>query len=254
MPRAAGAGGRAVLQRWARASLLIGTTTAAAIGAASCASTGPGEALTFDFDFDAGPQGFVAGFADYPPAREGDFELTSGHRARPSPLGPRSGLFISGINRSADLFMFFKGSITGLTPGARYAVEVGTEIATTTPAGCAGIGGPPGESVWIKAGASAEEPAAILDGTHLRMNIDIGNQSRDGTQAVVLGDIANSRSCEQSPAWELKALGPASPPAAITVPADGRVWVIIGADSGFEGRTEIYFTRASVVLTPIPGP
>lgn len=254
MSRAPRVGVHAALQRRARALLLMGTTIAAAIGAASCASTGPGEALTFDFDFDPGPQGFVAGFADYPPAREGDFELTSGHRARPAPLGPRSGLFISGINRSADLFMFFKGPIAGLTPGARYAIEVGTEIATTTPAGCAGIGSPPGESVWIKAGASAEEPAAVLDGTHLRMNIDIGNQSWGGTQAVVLGDIANSRSCEQRPAWELKTLGPGAPPAAITVPPNGRVWVIIGADSGFEGRTEIYFTRASVVLTPIPGP
>ena len=244
----------AALRRWARASLLMGTAIAAAICTASCASTGPDEALTFDFDFDQGPQGFVAGFADYPPARVNDFELTSGHRALPPPLRPRSGLFISGINRSADLFMFFKGPITGLRPGARYAVEVGTEISTATPAGCAGIGGPPGESVWIKAGASVEEPAAVPDGSYLRMNIDIGNQSQGGTQAVVLGDIANSRSCEQPPAWELKALGPASPPAAITVPADGRVWVIIGADSGFEGRTEIYFTRASAVLTPIPGP
>ena len=254
MARAPTAGVHAALQRWARASLLMGTAIAAAICTASCASTGPDEVLTFDFDFDQSPQGFVAGFADYPPAREGDFELASGHRARPPPLGPRSGLFISGINRSADLFMFFKGPIAGLRPGARYTVEVGTEIATATPSGCAGIGGPPGESVWIKAGASAEEPAAVLDGSYLRINIDIGNQSRGGMQAVVLGDIANSRSCEQPPAWELKALGPASPPAAITVPDNGRVWVMIGADSGFEGRTEIYFTRASVVLKPITGP
>ncbi|MDE2716644.1 MAG: hypothetical protein OXI33_06465 [Chloroflexota bacterium] len=29
-----------------------------------------GEAMTFHFDFDEGPQGFVAGFADYPPAHE----------------------------------------------------------------------------------------------------------------------------------------------------------------------------------------
>ena len=39
-------------------------------------------------------------------------------------------------------------------------------------------------------------------------------------------------------------------PAPITIPADGRVWLLIGADSGFESRTEIYFTRASVTFTP----
>ena len=76
------------------------------------------EAMTFHFDFDEGPLGFVAGFADYPPAHEEIYELTSGHRALPPPLESRSGLFISGVNRSDDLFMFFKGLIAGLTPGA----------------------------------------------------------------------------------------------------------------------------------------
>ena len=68
-----------------------------------------GEAMTFHFDFDDGPLGFVAGFADYPPAHEEIYELASGHRALPPPLGSQSGLFISGVNRSDDLFMFFKG-------------------------------------------------------------------------------------------------------------------------------------------------
>ena len=92
----------------------------------------------------SGP-GFVAGFADYPPAHEEIYELTSGHRALPAPLESQSGLFISGVNRSDDLFMFFKGPIDGLTPEASYAVEVSVEIATSTPAGCFGVGGAPGE-------------------------------------------------------------------------------------------------------------
>lgn len=211
------------------------------------------EAITFHFDFDEGPLGFVAGFADYPSADEEIYELTSGHRALPPPLESQSGLFISGVNRSDDLFMFFKGPIAGLTPGASYAVEVSVEIATSTPSGCVGVGGAPGESVWIKAGVTAEEPVAVMDDSYLRMNIDIGNQSNSGTQAVVLGNVANSRSCEQSPEWELKALERQAIPASVSVPADGRAWLLIGADSGFEGRTDVYFTRASVTLTPSPG-
>ena len=191
----------------------------------------------------------MAGFADYSPAHEEIYELTSGHRALPPPLESQSGLFISGVNRSDDLFMFFKGPVVGLTPGARYTVDVSVEIASSTPVGCFGIGGPPGEAVWIKAGATAEEPLAVMDGSYLRMNIDIGNQSTSGIQAVVLGNIANSRQCEQPLRWEIKALGGKSTPAGISVPADGRVWLLIGADSGFEGKTEVYFTRASVTLT-----
>ena len=212
-----------------------------------------GEAMTFHFDFDEGPQGFVAGFADYPPAHEEIYELVSGHRTLPPPLESQSGLFLSGVNRSDDLFMFFKGLIVGLSPGASYAAEVSVQIATSTPSGCFGVGGAPGESVWIKAGATAEEPGAVMDDSYLRMNIDIGSQSNSGTQAVVLGNVANSRSCEQSAEWELKDLDVQSTPARISTPADGRVWLLIGADSGFESRTDVYFTRASVTLTPSPG-
>ncbi len=208
---------------------------------------------TIDFDFDEGPLGFVAGFADYPPTHEEIYELTSGHRALPAPLESQSGLYISGVNRSDDLFMFFKGPIDGLAPGASYGVEVSVEIATSTPAGCFGVGGAPGESVWIKAGVTAEEPVATMDDSYLRMNIDIGSQSNSGTQAVVLGNVANSRQCEQAREWELKGLESESTLAGISVPADGRVWLLIGVDSGFESRTEVYFTRAVVTLVPGSG-
>jgi len=233
--------------------LFIGVAIVALSAGCRSLPSDTGEAMTFHFDFDEGPQGFVAGFADYPPAHEEIYELTSGHRTLPPPLESQSGLFISGVNRSDDLFMFFRGPIDGLTPGASYSVEVSVEIATSTPSGCVGVGGAPGESVWIKAGVTAEEPLAVLDDSYLRMNIDIGSQSNSGTQAVVLGDVANSRSCEQSPAWELKALERQSMPAGISAPADGRAWLLIGADSAFESRTDVYFTPASVTLTPSPG-
>ena len=213
--------------------------------------TEPTDGLTFTFDFSRGPQGFVAGFADYSPGDAQNFALTSGHRPLPSPLESRSALFISGINRSADLFMFFKGPVVGPRPENRYTVSVSLEIATDTPAGCAGIGGAPGESVWIKAGASAVEPLAVDDGRYVRMNVDIGTQSNGGAQARVLGNLANSRHCEQSREWELKLMhgGPAPTPP-ISIPADGRAWVLFGADTGFEGLTEVYFTRVSVTFVP----
>ncbi len=214
-------------------------------------STRLADALTFTFNFHRGAQGFIADFADYPPAYNEGYELTSEFRPLPSPLEPRSALFISGVNHSGDLFMFFKGQFGGLVPGARYAVAASVEIATDTRTGCFGIGGPPGESVWIKAGASAVEPLPVLVGSSLRMNIDIGSQSVGGEHAVVLGDVANSRSCEQSRQWEHKSFRSRSLPTLLSAPADGRAWLLFGVDSGFAGRTEIYFTQASVAFTPI---
>ena len=216
-------------------------------------SSNGADASTITFDFNRGGQGFAADFADYPPDNEEIFELTSDHRPLPAPFESRSGLYLSGVNRSDDLFMFFKGELGGLVPGAHYDVSVSVEIATDVPAGCFGVGGPPGESVWIKAGVTEIEPVPVLEGTYLRMNIDIGNQSNGGEQAVVLGDMANSRSCEQSRRWELKSFAPRSVPAPFSASPNGRAWLMFGIDSGFESRTQVYFTRATVLLRPGKG-
>ena len=211
----------------------------------------PTGALMFRFDFNRGPQGFTAGFADYPYADAAIYELTSDYRPLPPPLDRQSALFISGVNHSDDLFMFFKGLVDGLRPGARYGVAVRLEIATSAPAGCVGVGGSPGESVWVKAGVTAEEPLPIREGSYLRMNVDVGNQANGGAQAVVLGNVATSRDCEQPPQWERKTFQSRTVPEPISVPPDGRVWLLFAVDSGFEARTAIYFTRASVTFTPL---
>ena len=204
------------------------------------------------FDFRRGPLGFVADFADYPPAHEDIYRLDAGHRPLPEPLGPQPALFIGGDNRSDDLFMFYRAEVGGLLPGARYLVAFEVEIATDVPAGCVGIGGAPGESVWVKAGAAGVEPVPVLQGTHLRMNVDIGRQSNEGEHAIVLGTVANTRTCEEPRGWELKSFAARSLGAPVSASADGRVWLLLGVDSGFEGRTEIYFTRARATLIPAP--
>ena len=231
-------------------TLLPGVFVGVGLFISGCDMTEPTDDLTFTFDFGSGSQGFVAGFADYVPANEEDYDLTSGHGALPAPLASRSGLFISGINRSADLFMFFKGPIDGLQPG-RYEATVSLEVATDERAGCFGVGSPPGEGVTVKGGATEVEPLPVLEGSWLRMNIDVGSQSEGGTQAVVHGDIANSRRCEESPRWELKSFVGRSIPEPVSVSPGGRAWLLFGTDSGFEGRTGIYFTRATVSFKPM---
>lgn len=94
------------------------------------------EYRSFSVDFRDGPQGFVADFADLPATDTAIYELMSGFGPLPSPLGPDEALFISGHNRSDDLFMFFRGQVGGLVPGARYNATVSVEIATDTPFGC----------------------------------------------------------------------------------------------------------------------
>ena len=214
-------------------------------------SSEPTDAVTFTANFHRGTQGFVADFADYPADDPEPYELTSGYRQLPSPLESKSALFISGVNRSDDLFMFYKGHVGGLVPGVRYVVAASAEIATNVPAGCVGVGGAPGESVWIKAGASEVEPVPVREGDYLRMNVDIGNQSNGGDQAVVLGNMANSRSCEQPRRWERKSFPGRSIPEPVSASPSGRIWLLFGVDSGFESLTEVYLTRVSVSFAPM---
>ena len=212
---------------------------------------GPSEAMTFGFDFDRGQMGFVAGFADYPPADEAIYRLTSDYRALPATLdASRNALFISGINRSDDLFMYFKGQVNGLGANTRYRASFAVEFATNVPSGCSGVGGAPGESVWVKAGATTVEPVAFDDGGQLRMNIDKGNQANGGANAVVLGNVANSRLCQQLPQWELKSVNSSGAMVEVTSDRNGRVWLLFGTDSGFESLTALYYTHVSVTFLP----
>ena len=81
----------------------------------------------------------------------------SGHRRLPDGL-EGSGLYIQGHNRSDNLFMFFKRQVGGLKADAEYTAVLYLDLATNVPEGLVGIGGSPGESVFVKTGASTVEP------------------------------------------------------------------------------------------------
>ncbi len=91
--------------------------------------------------------------------------------------------------------MYYKSRLTGLMPNTLYRAGFVLGLATNAPRGCTGVGGAPGESVYLKAGVSAVEPVAILAGDgHLRMNIDKGNQSNGGA-ALERHGSATSMGC-----------------------------------------------------------
>ena len=212
----------------------------------------PSEPLTARVDFSTGQHGWTAGFSDYPPADEAIYHLQSDYRTLPAPLDTsQRALFISGVNRSDDLFMYWKGQIVGLSPGTRYRASFEVEFATNAPSGCVGVGGAPGENVWIKAGATDIEPESVLDGSFLIMNIDKGNQLTSGENAFVLGDVASSQPCgEGEPQWELKRLS-SMETVDVTADSDGRIWLLVGSDSGFESITSLYYTRVLATFEPI---
>ncbi|MFY7948070.1 MAG: hypothetical protein ACOVRP_02545, partial [Gemmatimonas sp.] len=140
--------------------------------------------------------------------------------------------------------------VGGLQPGRSDGVARQLRLATGAPSGCVGVGGAPGESVWVHAGATAGEPRTVLQGAEdYRVNIDRGNQSVGGSQGVVLGTIANgSTDCLQR-RFATKLLA-SHAPHAVTADGAGRVWLHAGIDSGFEAYSEVYLQSLEVVFTP----
>ncbi len=207
--------------------------------------------LAFTFDHDA--EGWVVGFADLPADAPQDlYELAGEHRPLPEGL-EGGGIYVQGHNRSDDLFMYLKRQVGGLRPNTAYSVSVSLDLATSVATGLVGIGGSPGESVFVKAGGSAVEPAGAADGSgHLRMNIDKGNQSRGGEAMVVLGDIAHPDASRDS--YAIKTLTNEDAPLTATTDGEGRLWLIAGTDSGFEGLTTLYYARISFTLTEVTPP
>lgn len=206
------------------------------------------------FSFERGSLGFEAVFADRPPGEDQFYELDYAYEALPAPLAVRRGVRLSGNNHSDDLAMLVKRELAGLMPNTLYKLELDMEVASDVPGGCFGVGGSPGDSVYLKLGASTHEPMALTaaDGW-LRFNFDFGQQSESGENAKVVGTLANSYSCDAGPSapWELETLSTRGHNLRARTDAAGALWVVAGSDSAFEGRTDWYLTALRVRLEPV---
>ncbi|MCY3880495.1 MAG: hypothetical protein OXG61_00050 [Chloroflexi bacterium] len=243
---------------WLAAVLLTALLLPAAVPASVDAQEAEETRYTFSFENDA--EGWVVDFADLPADAPQDlYELDGGHRPLPEGLDG-SGIYVQGHNRSDDLFMFLKRQVGGLRPDTEYVVSISIDLATSIPPGLVGIGGSPGESVYVKAGASPVEPVTSEDDIgHLRLNIDKGNQARGGEAMVVVGDITHPDASRDT--YAIKTLTNAEQPLTVRTDGEGRLWLIVGTDSGFEGFTTLYYAGIAYTLTEVapteveaPGP
>lgn len=198
------------------------------------------------YNFNQGNQQWQAGFADYPDDNADIYQLTSGIRDLPAGFSGK-GFYLAGMNRSDDLFMYIKRQITGLEPSSRYQLSVAVRFLTDAGADCFGIGGAPGESVYLKFGYAEQEPKQA--GYYL--NVDKGNQSQDGSRGRVIGNIAAADiGCDGQKFAGKTVTGSGNTPLRFTSNADGTIWVFIGTDSGFEGLTRLYYQELELRITP----
>ncbi|WP_017730105.1 hypothetical protein [Nafulsella turpanensis] len=187
---------------------------------------------------------WTADFADYPADQEEMFQLRSGSSPLPKESGQtKPSLMLSGHNYSDDLFMYLYRKVEDLKPNTPYLISFNVELASNAPRNSVGIGGSPGASVYLKAGAIAYPPARekeMVGGTpYWLVNFDKGNQAQEGKDMTVLGHIGTNLNDFTYTLIDRSSTVPFS----VTTNEKGELWLLLGIDSGFEGETTLYFTK-----------
>lgn len=219
---------------------------AAAIGMSILAGTAAAKETTagLTFDFNQNDGGFTLIFSDYPNEQgvEEFYELRSGHEEVPIAEAGK-GLFLSGNNHSDDLFMGYYKDLSGLVPETEYQFTVRFQLATNVENDMIGIGGAPGESVFVKCGVASKEPENSLDSlNHFCLNIDKGSQSTSGSDMIVVGNLAKEE-INRPGEYEFNEI---ETKVIARTDEAGTAYLVIGTDSGFEGVTSYYLDDISV--------
>lgn len=221
-----------------QAHLILGMLTTACLLAA-CGGDDPAPPVPqIATVFSTSADGWQGASADYHAETEPK-DVVWEPRALPAPLSGQA-WYTGGTNRSDDLFIYNKKKFSGYAPARQYKLSFEIEIATNQSSGCVGVGGAPGESVYVVAGAAPTEPKTVLTGGEYVVNLERGNQATPGAASQVLGNVANAvKDCgpQVHQAKTLKSTAPLT----VASNANGEIWVffefgLLQVDQG-RGRT-----------------
>lgn len=237
---------------------IVAMCTAMAIGQTDYQHITQNGVVTLDYRFEGTTsQGWTAGYTDYFAGMEPTIQFSATIAPLGSPLLGR-GIRLSSNNASDDVWMYISRQLTtsnGISPNKLYDVAITVWVASNAQTGCAGIGGAPGESVYLKAGAVNMPPLKLQNSEQFYyFSIDKGAQSNIGSEAFGLGNLANGDSCdnnEPKPYRLLQRVGSTTTSVRATV--DGKLWLYVGTDSGYEGITTMFIDRVLVTLSPRKG-
>lgn len=223
----------------------VASTLLAACGGSEPAQQAPQISSTFSSSAD----GWKGSYADYHTETE-PTDVVWETRALPAPLSGNA-YYTGGTNRSDDLFIYNKKKFGGYAPSTRYKLSFAIEIASNQSSGCVGVGGSPGESVYVVAGASPTEPKTVLTAGQYVVNLERGNQATPGAASQVLGNVANTVADCGPQVYQTKMLK-STAPLAVKSDNNGDIWVFFGIDSGFEAKSTVFYKSITVAVDPAP--
>lgn len=200
------------------------------------------------YDFSTDTYGWSGDFADYKAQDSLKSDLRFGFSNRPANISnfdDQKSIMLSGNNQTKSLFMFLKKKVDGLIPNKEYTVvfevEFATNVATLSSE----------DSIYLKVGATQQEPKKVIQSDYCRVNIDKGNAADDsGRDMTVIGSIGTSVEYTNDYTLVKKSnFSSAKKVIAVHANDNGEVWLVVGTDSTYQGTTSIFYTSINIVFS-----
>jgi hypothetical protein len=206
----------------------------------------PFDTRDITYNFLDGKTGWTAVFSDYPKGEEAFYELEYDWVKLPEPLDTNiMAIKLSGNNHSDDLFTYMYIPVNGLAPNVTYQASFIILLASNVATNSIGIGGSP--DIAIGAGGLDTIPGNLLDvSNYYRPSFKVDLQSGKSNEVMqVLGTLGVSDTTTVYTAINRHNL---AKPMDLKTNGDGKLYLLVGWDSGFEGKTTIYIKSISVKL------
>ncbi len=215
---------------------------------AGCSAEQDIRVYSISFPFIQSNQGWTGGFSEYPSDSTG-YHLHAEHDTLPYNINAdstRKAFRLSGNSLHGSLFMFIKRKVEGLQPNTMYQVLYNIRLASNLPSRTVGAEPTQAEHTYLKAGATTDEPEAILTDGVYQLNVNKGEPAVDGTEMVVMGNIAVASSTVNYTL--ISRYNNSGHSVMATTDATGALWLLVGTDTAVPGKTTLYYTQIDVLF------
>lgn len=219
-------------------------------------SIGQGVAFNSEYDednkFDCGlTLGWKPVFSNYYQEIAKDFKYEVVPRNEKNVTSPY-GYLIEAINNSGNLFMGLMKRIT-VEANSQYSISFNVTFFTHEAEECIGIGESASEGV-IKVGSNNCKPIVLEteNSEYLFNNTLLGSRLDPTVNFKVIGSVASPelKCCESRRFASVTRMLPMGRHY-MRANEHGHLWLLVGAQTGFEGQTSIYYSDISYALDEI---
>jgi hypothetical protein len=142
--------------------------------------------------------------------------------------------------------MYAYRKIADLLPNPKYEVVFDLEIPSKAREKSIGEGGSPGADVYVKVGATAQEPGRTGDQLNwYRMSVEKGNQAAEGSDMINRGTFGTTLDVF---IYTIIRRSNRERPFRVRTNSLGGLWLMLGKDSGFESTTTLHYDNISVSI------